>query len=90
MIALLCGTMMIKCSGGNKTHIFRALSKLSEKKQAFNEYKTQRGKEEKEEERQKAKENKEKLQQFLENNTKMTSTTRYVLVTLRFPLFMQT
>ena len=52
---------------------YAALKKLSEKKQAFNEYKTQRGKEEKEEERVQAKENKEKLQQYLEQHAKMNS-----------------
>jgi len=52
---------------------YAALKKLSEKKQAFNEYKTQRGKEEKEEERVQAKENKEKLQQYLEKHAKMNS-----------------
>nr|CAB3265191.1 pre-mRNA-processing factor 40 homolog A [Phallusia mammillata] len=56
---------------------YSALKKLSEKKQAFNEYKTQRGKEEKEEERIKTKENKEKLQHFLETHPKMLSTTSY-------------
>lgn len=56
---------------------YGALKKLSEKKQAFNEYKTQRGKEEKEEERVRAKENKEKLQDYLENHSKMSSRTSY-------------
>ncbi|XP_030052709.1 pre-mRNA-processing factor 40 homolog B isoform X1 [Microcaecilia unicolor] len=54
-----------------------ALPKLSEKKQAFNAYKSQREKEEKEEARLKAKEAKEKLQRYLEQHEKMTSTTRY-------------
>nr|XP_033791668.1 pre-mRNA-processing factor 40 homolog B isoform X1 [Geotrypetes seraphini] len=56
---------------------YSALPKLSEKKQAFNAYKTQREKEEKEETRLKAKEAKEKLQRYLEQHEKMTSTTRY-------------
>merc|ERR1712110_165938 len=49
---------------------YKALPKLSEKKQTFNEYKTQRGVEEKEEERRQAKENKEKLIKFLETHPK--------------------
>lgn len=56
---------------------YEALAKLSEKKQCFNEYKTQRGVEEKEEERQRAKENKDKLVKFLETHPKMTSQVRY-------------
>ncbi|NXD31729.1 PR40A factor, partial [Spelaeornis formosus] len=54
-----------------------ALAKLSEKKQAFNAYKVQTEKEEKEEARSKYKEAKESFQRFLENHEKMTSTTRY-------------
>ena len=57
--------------------MFTALGKLSEKKQTFNEYKTQRGVEEKEEERRLQKENKEKLIKFLETHPKMSSTIRY-------------
>ncbi|XP_040281411.1 pre-mRNA-processing factor 40 homolog B isoform X1 [Bufo bufo] len=56
---------------------YSALPKLSEKKQTFNAYKSQREKEEKEETRLRAKEAKEKLQSFLEQHEKMTSTTRY-------------
>ncbi|KAL7989748.1 hypothetical protein Chor_012414, partial [Crotalus horridus] len=56
---------------------FSALPKLSEKKQAFNAYKAQRDKEEKEEARLRAKEAKEELQHFLEEHSKMNSTTRY-------------
>ncbi|XP_066441999.1 pre-mRNA-processing factor 40 homolog B isoform X1 [Eleutherodactylus coqui] len=56
---------------------YSTLPKLSEKKQAFNAYKSQREKEEKEETRLRAKEAKEKLQNFLEQHEKMTSTTRY-------------
>lgn len=54
-----------------------ALPKLSEKKQAFNAYKAQREKEEKEEARLRAKEAKERLQRYLEQHERMTSTTRY-------------
>ncbi|CAJ0943271.1 unnamed protein product, partial [Ranitomeya imitator] len=54
---------------------YSTLTKLSEKKQAFNAYKSQREKEEKEEIRLRAKEAKEKLQSFLEQHEKMTSTT---------------
>uniref|UniRef100_A0A8C5C038 PRP40 pre-mRNA processing factor 40 homolog A n=1 Tax=Gadus morhua TaxID=8049 RepID=A0A8C5C038_GADMO len=56
---------------------YSALPKLSEKKQAFNAYKVQTEKEEKEEARIKYKESKETYQRFLENHDKMTSTTRY-------------
>ncbi|XP_015670232.2 pre-mRNA-processing factor 40 homolog B [Protobothrops mucrosquamatus] len=56
---------------------FSALRKLSEKKQTFNGYKAQRDKEEKEEARLRAKEAKEELQHFLEEHSKMNSTTRY-------------
>ncbi|XP_063808835.1 pre-mRNA-processing factor 40 homolog B isoform X3 [Pseudophryne corroboree] len=56
---------------------YSALPKLSEKKQAFNAYKSQREKEEKEETRLRAKEAKEKLQRFLEQHERMTSATRY-------------
>ncbi|KYO17999.1 pre-mRNA-processing factor 40-like protein A [Alligator mississippiensis] len=56
---------------------YSALAKLSEKKQAFNAYKVQTEKEEKEEARSKYKEAKESFQRFLENHDKMTSTTRY-------------
>ncbi|XP_071941399.1 pre-mRNA-processing factor 40 homolog B-like [Antedon mediterranea] len=56
---------------------YRALTKLSEKKQVFNDYKTQRAKEEKDEQRIRAKKAKEDLQKFLENHEKVTSTVRY-------------
>uniref|UniRef100_A0A8D0GGA7 Pre-mRNA-processing factor 40 homolog A n=1 Tax=Sphenodon punctatus TaxID=8508 RepID=A0A8D0GGA7_SPHPU len=56
---------------------YSALAKLSEKKQAFNAYKVQTEKEEKEEARSKYKEAKESFQRFLENHEKMTSITRY-------------
>ncbi|XP_069472534.1 pre-mRNA-processing factor 40 homolog A isoform X3 [Ambystoma mexicanum] len=56
---------------------YSALAKLSEKKQAFNAYKVQTEKEEKEEARSKYKEAKESYQRFLENHERMTSTTKY-------------
>lgn len=56
---------------------YGTLRKLNEKKQAFNSYKVQKGKEEKEEQRLKAKKAKEDLEQFLHKHEKMTSTTRY-------------
>ena len=56
---------------------YTALKKLNEKKQAFNMYKTQRVKEEKEETRIRAKQNKEKLQRLLEEHEEVTSQTRY-------------
>ncbi|KAM5182218.1 pre-mRNA-processing factor 40 homolog B [Mantella aurantiaca] len=56
---------------------YSTLPKLSEKKQAFNAYKSQREKEEKEEARLRAKEAKENLQHFLEQHDRMTSNTRY-------------
>ncbi|XP_070565140.1 pre-mRNA-processing factor 40 homolog B-like isoform X2 [Ptychodera flava] len=63
---------------------YRALSKLNEKKLLFNNYKTQRAKEEKEEERRKAKKAKEKLQSFLESHPKMSSMTRYRKASIMF------
>ncbi|XP_033639312.1 pre-mRNA-processing factor 40 homolog B-like isoform X2 [Asterias rubens] len=56
---------------------YKALTKLSEKKQVFNNYKVQRSKEEKEEMRVKAKSAKEDLQRFLETHPKMNSNVRY-------------
>ncbi|PVD30955.1 hypothetical protein C0Q70_10231, partial [Pomacea canaliculata] len=56
---------------------YGALKHLNEKKQAFNEYKTQRAKEEKEEQRIRAKQAKEDLEQFLLNSDKMNSTIKY-------------
>ncbi|XP_037562636.1 pre-mRNA-processing factor 40 homolog B isoform X7 [Dermacentor silvarum] len=56
---------------------YGTLRKLNEKKQAFNSYKVQRSKEEKEEQRLRAKQAKEDLEQFLQNNDKMSSNTRY-------------
>lgn len=79
-------TIADKCSAHLSSQIslfcfqHSALPKLSEKKQAFNAYKVQTEKEEKEEARIKYKESKETFQRFLENHEKMTSTTRYKYV----------
>ncbi|KAL7644041.1 UNVERIFIED_CONTAM: hypothetical protein RMT77_004853 [Armadillidium vulgare] len=56
---------------------FEVFNKLSEKKQAFNSYKVQRAKEEKEEQRLKAKKAKEDLEQFLLNSERMNSSIKY-------------
>ncbi|XP_029200486.2 pre-mRNA-processing factor 40 homolog B-like [Acropora millepora] len=56
---------------------YGALKKMNEKKQAFNEYKTKRANEEKEEQRQKAKKAREDLRSFLENHKKMHSSVRW-------------
>ncbi|XP_035826647.1 pre-mRNA-processing factor 40 homolog A isoform X2 [Aplysia californica] len=56
---------------------YGALKHLNEKKQAFNEYKTQRAKEEKEEQRLRAKQAKEDLEQFLLHNDRMNSSIKY-------------
>lgn len=53
------------------------LCKLNEKKQAFNAYKTQRQKEEKEEARLRAKKNKENLEDFLMTNERISSTIKF-------------
>lgn len=50
---------------------------LSEKKQAFNAYKTQKQKEEKEEQRLRAKKAKEDLEEFLMSSERMNSSVRY-------------
>lgn len=57
-----------------KYNIFK---KLNEKKQAFNAYKTQKQKEDKEEQRLKAKRSKENLEKFLMSHEKVDSTTKY-------------
>lgn len=57
--------------------IFSALKGLSEKKQIFNQYKTQRAKEEKEEQRQKQKKAKEELESFLVENEKVHSNLKF-------------
>merc|ERR1712013_375755 len=56
---------------------WETLSKLTEKKQAFNAYKIQKQKEEKEDSRLQAIKNKEDLEQFLMSTGRMTSTVKY-------------
>jgi pre-mRNA-processing factor 40 len=56
---------------------WETLSKLSEKKQAFNAYKIQKQKEEKEEARLLAIKNKEDLEQFLMTTDRMSSSVKY-------------
>ncbi|XP_059477896.1 pre-mRNA-processing factor 40 homolog A [Neocloeon triangulifer] len=56
---------------------YLAFTKFNEKKQAFNGYKTQRVKEEREEQRLRIKKAKEDLEQFLLSNERMSSTTKY-------------
>ncbi|XP_035779113.1 pre-mRNA-processing factor 40 homolog A-like [Anopheles albimanus] len=56
---------------------FNVFKKLSEKKQAFNAYKTQKLKDEREEQRLKAKRQKEELEKFLMSSEKMSSTLKY-------------
>ncbi|KAF0288824.1 Pre-mRNA-processing factor 40 B [Amphibalanus amphitrite] len=56
---------------------YETLQRLNEKKQAFNAYKTQRGKEEKEEQRLRAKKAKEDLEEFLLSGDRITSMTKY-------------
>ncbi|RLU23079.1 hypothetical protein DMN91_005357 [Ooceraea biroi] len=53
------------------------MKKLNERKQAFNSYKTQKLKEEREQERLRLKKAKEDLEQFLLDNDRMMSTTKY-------------
>nr|XP_022309499.1 pre-mRNA-processing factor 40 homolog A-like [Crassostrea virginica] len=56
---------------------YGALKQLNERKQAFNEYKTKRAKEEKEEQRLRAKQAKEDLEHFLLHADKMNSSVKY-------------
>ncbi|XP_058125911.1 pre-mRNA-processing factor 40 homolog A isoform X1 [Anopheles ziemanni] len=56
---------------------FSVFKKLSEKKQAFNAYKTQKIKDEREEQRLKAKRSKEELEKFLMSSDKMNSTLKF-------------
>ncbi|XP_031341776.1 pre-mRNA-processing factor 40 homolog A-like isoform X2 [Photinus pyralis] len=56
---------------------YETFKKLNEKKQVFNAYKTQKQKDEKEENRLKAKKAKETLEDFLLNSDKITSATKY-------------
>ena len=69
----------------NKDPRWETLSKLSEKKQAFNAYKIQKQKEEKEETRLSAIKNKEDLEHFLMTTDRMTSTTKYYRCEEIFP-----
>jgi len=61
----------------NKDPRWEVLSKLSEKKQAFNAYKIQKQKEEKEESRLAIIKNKEDLEHFLMTTDRMNSTVKY-------------
>lgn len=56
---------------------YELFKKLNEKKQWFNAYKTQKQKDEKEENRLKAKKYKENLEEYLLNSDKITSATKY-------------
>lgn len=56
---------------------YQTFKKLNEKKQAFNAYKTQRLKDEKEENRLRAKRNKEQLEEMLLSSDKINSHTKY-------------
>nr|CAG4644787.1 EOG090X064W [Leptodora kindtii] len=56
---------------------FAALGKLTERKQAFHAYKTQKQKEEKEEQRLRAKKTKEDLETFLLTDSRIHSSTKY-------------
>ena len=56
---------------------YGALKQLNERKQAFNEYKTQRVKEEREENRLRIKQNKEDLEKFLLASDKCNSNIKY-------------
>ncbi|XP_062548832.1 pre-mRNA-processing factor 40 homolog A [Armigeres subalbatus] len=60
-----------------KDPMFNVFKKLQEKKQAFNAYKTQKQKDEKEEQRLKVKKSKEELEKFLMSSDKMNSTLKY-------------
>ncbi|XP_045494619.1 pre-mRNA-processing factor 40 homolog A isoform X1 [Colias croceus] len=56
---------------------YATFKKLSEKKQAFNAYKTQKIKDEREEQRLKTKKNRENLEEFLLSCDRVTSLTKY-------------
>lgn len=60
-----------------KDPLYAAFKGLNERKQAFNAYKTQKLKDEREESRLRAKKAKEDLEKFLMNNDKITSNTKY-------------
>ncbi len=61
----------------SKDSRYEYLSKLTEKKQAFNAYKIQRQKDEKEEQRLRLKKAKEDFEEFLMNNERITSSLKY-------------
>lgn len=61
----------------SKDSRYEYLSKLNEKKQAFNAYKIQRQKEEKEEARLRIKKAKEDYEDFLTNNSRINSSMKY-------------
>ena len=61
----------------SKDSRYEYLSKLNEKKQAFNAYKIQRQKEEKEEQRLRQKKAKEDFENFLMRNDRINSTIKY-------------
>lgn len=61
----------------NRDPRFKVFEKNNERKQAFNAYKIQKQKEEREEARQRVKKAKEDLEAFLLHNEKMTSITKY-------------
>lgn len=56
---------------------YASFKNLNEKKQAFNAYKTQKLKDEREEQRLKAKKAREDFEEFLTTNEKMNSAIRY-------------
>ncbi|XP_014224857.1 pre-mRNA-processing factor 40 homolog A isoform X1 [Trichogramma pretiosum] len=56
---------------------YPSMKKLNERKQAFNAYKTQKLKDERDQERLRLKKAKEDLEKFLLENERMTSTTKY-------------
>ncbi|KAI3379741.1 hypothetical protein SNEBB_004394 [Seison nebaliae] len=60
------------------------LKSFPEKKQAFNAYKTQKQKEEKDAERMRIRENKSKLENFLKNEQRVTSSTSYNKANIMF------
>jgi hypothetical protein len=61
----------------SKDSRYEYLSKLNEKKQAFNAYKIQRQKEEKEEQRLRQKKAKEDFENFLMRNDRINSSMKY-------------
>ncbi|CAK1540472.1 unnamed protein product [Leptosia nina] len=61
----------------SKDQRYASFKKLSEKKQAFNAYKTQKLKDEREEQRLKTKKNRENLEEFILTCDRVTSLTKY-------------